>query len=133
MRFNIIWSWLFDCFGIDHEVHSEGCYAINAGSHMRVPFPQLPEDGMTLTYSREVGAAIRGRDIFDLGINPLVTGAMDIVLAGEFGNTTLHAASVPDVARGTILLESVFVLESASTDTLQSDRFLPPPNDPTAH
>ena len=43
---------VYDCFGVDNEIHSENCYAVNAGPHMSVPFPQLPEDGMTVTYDR---------------------------------------------------------------------------------
>ena len=48
----------FDCFGVDYEVHSEGCFAVNAGSHMTMPLPQLPEDGLTVTYDRDTAAPV---------------------------------------------------------------------------
>lgn len=116
---------VFDCFGIDYEIHSEGCYAVNAGTHMMVPFPNLPEDGMTVTYDRET--ALSFEDVQYLTWDhPLVTSAMDLVLVGEFGNTSVVAVPVPEVNRGSIVLESLFILESASSESLQSSRYLPP-------
>ena len=115
---------VFDCFGVDHEVHSEGCYAINPGTHMAMPFPQLPEEGMTITYSRDIALAYEDVS-FITWDHPLVTGTMDLVLAGEVGNTAVIAAPIEGVARGTILLESIFILESASTQIQQSNRYLP--------
>ena len=115
---------VFDCFGIDHEVHSEGCYAIHPGTHMTMPFTQLPEEGMTITYSRDI--ALSYEDVSYLSWDhPLVTGAMDMVLAGEQGNTSVIAVPIDGAVRGTILLESIFILESVSTQALQSDRYLP--------
>ncbi|MGB5705365.1 MAG: RNA polymerase-associated protein RapA [Arenicellales bacterium] len=116
---------VFDCFGVEHEIHSEGCYAINAGTHLAVPFPQLPEDGLTVTYSRDI--ALSYEDVTYLSWDhPLVIGAMDLVQAGELGNTSVIAVPIDGVARGTIMLESVYILESASTDSLHSGRYLPP-------
>ena len=115
---------VFDCFGVEHDIHSEGCYAINAGTHLTVPFPQLPEDGLTVTYSREI--ALSYEDVTYLTWDhPLVTGAMDLVQAGELGNTSVIAVPVEGVNRGTILLESIFVLEAASSEALQANRYLP--------
>ena len=115
---------VFDCFGVDHEIHSQGCFAINPGSHMTLPFAQLPEEGMTITYSRDI--ALSYEDVsYITWDHPLVTGTMDLVLAGEVGNTAVVAAPVEGVARGTIMLESVFILESASSMALQSNRYLP--------
>ena len=115
---------VFDSFGIDYDVQSEGCYAINAGTNMMIPFPNLPEDGMTVTYDREIALAFEDVQYLTWD-HPLVTGAMDLVQAGELGNTAVIAAPVPGVKRGTIVLESIFILESASTDQMQSSRYLP--------
>ena len=116
---------VFDCFGVEHEIHSEGCYAINAGTHLTVPFPQLPEDGLTVTYSREI--ALSYEDVTYLTWDhPLVTGAMDLVQAGELGNTSVIAVPVEGVNRGTIMLESIYILEAASSEILQANRYLPP-------
>ena len=115
---------VFDCFGVEHEIHSEGCYAINAGTHLTVPFPQLPEDGLTVTYSREI--ALSYEDVTYLTWDhPLVTGAMDLVQAGELGNTSVIAVPIEGVNRGTILLESIFILEAASSEAVPVNRYLP--------
>ena len=116
---------VFDCFGVDHEIHSEGCYAINPGTHMALPLPALPDEGMTVTYDR--ATALSFEDVSYLTWDhPLVTGAMDVILGGELGNTSMIAVPVEGVARGTILLESIFVLESPSSENTQSNRYLPP-------
>lgn len=116
---------VFDCFGVDHEVHSEDCYAINPGSHMTMPLPALPDEGMTVTYQR--ATALSFEDVSYLTWDhPLVTGAMDVLLGGELGNTSVIAVPVEGVARGTILLEALFVLESASSAETQSNRYLAP-------
>ncbi len=116
---------VFDCFGVDHEVHSEECFAVNPGSHMTMPLPALPDEGMTITYQR--ATALSFEDVSYLTWDhPLVTGAMDVVLGGELGNTSVIAVPVEGVVRGTVLLESLFVLESASSAAMQSNRYLPP-------
>jgi len=116
---------VFDCFGIESEIHSEGCYAIFPGAHMSLPLAQLPEDGMTVTYDRDI--ALGYEDVSYLTWDhPLVTGAMDLLQAGELGNTSVIAAPVPGVPRGTLMLESIFILESAWSEKLQSNRYLPP-------
>ena len=51
---------------------------------------------------------------------------MEMIQVGEFGNTAVIATTIPEVKRGTIVLESIYILESASTDSLQSSRYLPP-------
>ena len=116
---------VYDCFGVDNEIHSENCYAVNAGPHMSVPFPQLPESGMTVTYDRTTALTYEDID-FLTWEHPLVRGAMDIVLAGEAGNTSVIAASIPDTPRGTIVLESIFVLEPYASQGGSAARFLSP-------
>ncbi len=116
---------VFDCFGVDCEIHSEGCFAVNPGSHMTMPLPALPDDGMTVTYDR--ATALSFEDVSYLTWDhPLVTGVMDVLLGGELGNTSVIAAPVEGVNRGTILLEALFVLESASDAKVQSSRYLAP-------
>ncbi len=116
---------VFDCLGIDYEIHSEGCYAINAGTHLLMPFPQLPEDGMTVTYDRQLALSYEDIDFLSWD-HPLVRGAMDLVQASEFGNTAVVALPLAGVARGAFVMETIFVLESASTQDSHSSRYLPP-------
>ncbi len=116
---------VFDCFDIDYEIHSEGCYAVNAGTHTMAPLPNLPDHGLTVTYDREIALANEDIDYLTWD-HPLVAGAMDLIQAGELGNTAVVAAGIAGVKRGSIVLESIFILESASTETQHSSRFLPP-------
>ena len=116
---------IFDCFGVHTEEHSTGRYIITPGAHMLTAFPQLPDDGMTVTYDRDI--ALVNEDIHYLSWDhPMVTGAMDIVLTSELGNTSLIAIEHDDMEAGALLLESIYIYESASSRALQSSRYLPP-------
>ena len=46
---------VFDCFGVDTELHSENCLILNPTEHMVNNFPGLSDEGMTITYSRDTG------------------------------------------------------------------------------
>jgi ATP-dependent helicase HepA len=116
---------VFDCFNVECEEHSASRYIVRPGSNMMGSFPGLPEDGMTVTYSRET--ALAHEDVQYLTWeHPLVTGAMDLVLSSEPGNTAVTALRYQGVARGTLLLECLYLLETASSERLHSDRYLPP-------
>ena len=66
-------------------------------------FPGLPEGGITGTYER--GEALTHEDMhFLTWEHPMVTGAMDMMLSGEFGNSTLCALKAPFLKPGTLLL-----------------------------
>jgi ATP-dependent helicase HepA len=116
---------VFDCFNVDCEEHSAARYIIRPGSNMMGSFPELREDGMTITYDRET--ALAHEDVQYLTWeHPLVIGAIDLVLGSEPGNTAVTALRYPGVARGTLLLECLYVLETASSERLRSNRYLPP-------
>ncbi len=116
---------VFDCFGADYEIKSAGCYSIHPGSHMELPLSSLPDEGMTVTYDRAV--ALGFEDVhFLTWDHPMVIGAMDVLLGGELGNTSVIAVPVQGVGRGTLFLESIFVLESASSTAIRSNRYLVP-------
>jgi ATP-dependent helicase HepA len=116
---------VFDCFNIDCEEHSESRYIVRPGSNIMGSFPELREDGMTVTYNRET--ALAHEDVQYLSWeHPMVTGAMDLVLSSEPGNTAVTALRYQGVARGTLLLECLYLLETASSERLHSNRYLPP-------
>jgi len=116
---------VYDCFGIDIEEHSKDCYIISPGENMLSRFPGLPDDGMTITYDRNT--ALENEDIHYISWqHPLVINAMDMVASHELGNTAVNAIKYNNVKPGTLLLESLYVLESASNNELQSRRYLPP-------
>lgn len=116
---------VFDQFGVDQEHHSAASVVLHPGDHMvGHGFPSLPEDGVTATFSREV--ALSREDMQYLTWeHPMVTGAMDMVLNGEFGNTAFCTLKLPPLKAGTILLEALFVLQVTGPGELQLERHLP--------
>lgn len=116
---------VFDLFGVEQEHHSAASMVLTPGDHMLTHhFPALPEDGITATFSREV--ALSREDMqFISWEHPMVTGAMDMVLSGEFGNTAFCTLKLPPLKAGTILLEAMFVLQASAPGSLQLQRHLP--------
>ena len=55
----------------------------------------------------------------------MVTGAMDMVLSGDFGNTAFCTLKLPPLKAGTILLEAVFTMSCPAPADLQLHRYLP--------
>lgn len=55
----------------------------------------------------------------------MVTGAMDMVMSGEFGNTAFCTLKLPPLKAGTILLEAIFTISCTAPASLQLHRYLP--------
>ncbi len=117
---------VFDCYGIESEHHSDACQIIRPGDHMQnSSFPGLHSEGMTITYERDT--ALTNEDVHYISWeHPLTTGAMEMLLNNEQGNTAIAAIKHPAIKAGTLLLECLFVLESSANSALQSRRYLPP-------
>ncbi len=116
---------VYDCFGIDNELHSEGCFIITPTEHMISNFPGLTEDGMTITYDRDVALSFEDAHYITWE-HPITNNAIDMVLTNEMGNTSVTATEYGGVAAGSVLLECLFSLESAPIEEIQSNRYLPP-------
>ncbi len=116
---------VFDCHNIDSDIHSDHSLIITPGNHMQAgSVPGLPEDGMTITFDRTT--ALRNEDIQFLSWeHPLVSGAMDMILGNEQGNTAAAIVKYNGVKPGTLLLECLYIMESASSSELLSSRYLP--------
>jgi len=116
---------VYDCFGIDNEIHSDGCFIITPTEHMISHFPGLSEDGMTITYDRNIALSFEDAHYISWE-HPLTNSAIDMVLTNEMGNTSVTAMTYAGVKAGSVLLECLFSLESAPIEELQSNRYLPP-------
>ncbi len=116
---------VFDQFGVDQEHHSASSVVLRPGEHMLGhSFPALPEDGLTATYQREL--ALKREDFHYLTWeHPMVTGAMDMVMNGEFGNTAVCTMKLSALKAGTILLEAIFTMSCTAPPALQLQRYLP--------
>jgi len=116
---------IFDQFGVDQERHSAVSVVLHPGDHMLTPhFPGLPESGMTATYQREL--ALSREDIHYLTWeHPMVSGAMEMVLGGDFGNTGLSTIKLPPLKPGTVLVEAIYTVQTTAPRSLQVPRFMP--------
>ncbi len=115
---------IFDCFGVHTEEHRAASYIIRPSEHMTTAFSGLSDDGMTITYDRDV--ALANEDIHYLTwAHPMVVNAMDRVLSSEFGNAAVSAIQCEQIEPGTLLLESLFVFEASGERVKQSKRYLP--------
>ena len=116
---------VFDQFGVDQEHHTASSVVLRPGEHMiEHSFPGLPEDGLTATYQRDL--ALSREDFHYLSWeHPMVTGAMDMVMSGDFGNTAVCTLKLPPLKAGTILLEAIFTMSCPAPPALQLHRYLP--------
>jgi ATP-dependent helicase HepA len=86
-------------------------------------FPGLPTEGLTVTCDRR--RALAREDVqFLTWDHPLVTGALDLLLGSEQGNSTF--AKWPDAKAAGLYVETIYLLECIAPSHLHADRFLPP-------
>jgi ATP-dependent helicase HepA len=123
-----IWSYMedvFECYGVDTELHSRDCYIVRPSDHLRVShFPMLPEEGLTFTVNR-ISALAREELQFMTWEHPIVIAAMDMVLSSETGNATISVVKHDALRAGQFLLECLFIVECSAPAELQVSRFLP--------
>ncbi len=116
---------LFESYGVDTEFHSPECFIIKPSDHLRVShFPNLSEDGMTITINRHISLA-REEIQFLTWEHPLVTSAMDLVLSSETGNAAISVVKNEQLKAGQFLIECLFIVECSAPAELQIGRFLP--------
>lgn len=116
---------VFDAFGVEQQPHSSDSVIIEPGNHMiYAQFPGLPEEGVTATYQRHRGLA-REDMAFLTWEHPMVTGAMDLVINTELGNSAFCTLETNAFAPGTLLLEAVFKLRCIGNLQGQISRFMP--------
>ena len=116
---------VFDAYGISIEEHSDQCHILRPGEHMRMQFPEIPDEGVTVTLNRSMGLA-REDMLFLTWEHPMVRGAMDIILNSEHGNAALSILRHPDLDSGQLLIETFHVLDCTAPKRLHIARFFPP-------
>jgi len=117
---------LLAAFNLEVDFHSRQSLVIKPGAHMQVEhFPQLPVDGVTITYDR--ASALAHEDWqFLTWEHPMIREAMEMLLEGENGNSCAIAVRHKELASNSIYLELLFILECPAPRELQAGRFLPP-------
>ncbi|MEM7401084.1 MAG: RNA polymerase-associated protein RapA [Pseudomonadota bacterium] len=112
-----------DQFGVEQTYHSLHSVVLQPGDHMHGhSFPGLSEDGLTATYDRS--KALHREDMqFHTWEHPMVTGSMDMILSGNFGNSTLCTVKLQALKPSTIMLECIFTIQCAAPKMLRLDSY----------
>ncbi|MCP3689658.1 MAG: RNA polymerase-associated protein RapA, partial [Gammaproteobacteria bacterium] len=115
---------IYDCYGVNSELRGQDSWVITPSNNMLTKMPGLPDDGMTVTYRRNV--ALANEDVHFLSWeHPFVRNAMDLILSSEFGNTALIAIKYAGVKPGSLLVDSHFLMEFSDNSSLGNNRFFP--------
>jgi len=113
---------LLDHFGVHVEDLGSRSYLILPGHLITDAFPALPEEGLSVTFDRT-----RALSREDLGFiswdHPIVRGALDLLLGGEYGNAAFGVWK--DAGSEAVLLEVHALIECIAPPALHVDRFLP--------
>ena len=114
---------VFDHFSIHVEELTHRTYQLGSAGVFAESFPGLPAEGLTVTGDRK--RALSREDVqFLTWDHPLVTGALDLLLGSEKGNSSF--ALWPDAKVAGLYLEAIYLLECIAPPPLHVDRFLPP-------
>jgi ATP-dependent helicase HepA len=115
---------VFDHFGVEQESTGINGVILHPGDHMLSShFPGLPSDGMTATFQRN--EALSREDMHFLSWeHPMVSGAMEMMLEGSYGSSTLCTMKLLPLKAGSLLIEAVFRVHCISDKSLQLQRYL---------
>ena len=115
---------VFDQYGVEQQMHSTDSIILKPSDHMlEHHFPELPEDGITASYSRR-RALVREDMSFLTWEHPMVLGCLDMVLNSDFGNSAFCTLESDSFAAGTLLLEVIFTVNCPAPKALQLGRYL---------
>lgn len=113
---------MFDHYGVHVEELSNRTYLAVPANLTTDAFPELPAEGLTVTCDR-TKALSREEIGFLTWDHPIVTGAIDLLVGSEQGNSAFAMWSGGEQG---MYLETIFVLEAIAAPALHIDRFLPP-------
>jgi ATP-dependent helicase HepA len=121
-RLEIYMTKVFSQFSIEIEDLAPRTYLLHRPPTDSEVFPSIPDAGISITFDRK--RALSREDIsFISRDHPMTTGAIDMILSLGKGSASFG------VLKGTdnpgLLLELLFVLETAGEQRIYVDRFLP--------
>jgi ATP-dependent helicase HepA len=113
---------VFNHFSIDIEDLAPRTYLLHRPPSDNEVFPSIPDAGISITFDRK--RAISREDVsFISWDHPMVTGAIDMMLSLGIGGSSF--GMVKGTGNPGLLLELMFVLETAGAQRIHVDRFLP--------
>jgi ATP-dependent helicase HepA len=115
---------ILDFFGVNCDELADRTYHLRAGNLLTDSFPEIPEDGMRVTFDRD--RALSREDLaFFTAEHPFVTSVIELMLSGEWGNASLAASRSTD-GNPDLLLEMDAIAEVVASPAINVSRFLPP-------
>ena len=117
---------LFDIIGVEQDDLGENSIVITPTGTMRVPdFPGLKEEGVTVTFDRQLALA-REELEFLTWDHPMIRQGIDLIASSDIGKASMALLVNKQLPAGTLLVELIYMIESQSPKGLQLNRFLPP-------
>lgn len=117
---------LFDIIGVEQDDLGESSIVITPTGTMLVPdFPGLKEEGVTVTFDRQLALA-REELEFLTWDHPMIRQGIDLIASGDIGKASMALLVNKQLPAGTLLIELIYMIESQSSKGLQLNRFLPP-------
>ncbi|MGH8145964.1 MAG: RNA polymerase-associated protein RapA [Rhodanobacteraceae bacterium] len=113
----------FEPFGIQTEDLDDGSFVLDPEWLSTDALSGFADGPRRATFARQTALAREELDLLRMD-HPLVAGAFDLLLAGEFGNAAFLID--PALAPRSVLLEAVYVIECVADVRLDVQRFLPP-------
>nr|MDA3823834.1 RNA polymerase-associated protein RapA [Bacteroidales bacterium] len=113
---------IFEHFGVEMEDLAPRTYLLHTNATNKELFPSIPKGGISITFDRK-RALSREEMPFLTWDHPMATDATDLILSSGAG-----AASYGVLRKNgspALLLEILFVLETAGKQKINVDRFLP--------
>ncbi|GIU43182.1 RNA polymerase-associated protein RapA [Shewanella algidipiscicola] len=117
---------LWDIIGVEQEDSGDNAIVLRPSEHMMFPtYPGLPEDGITVTFDREMALS---RD--DIALitqeHPLVQTGLDLITSSETGTTSVAILKNKALPAGTIFLELIYMADASAPKSSQLYRYMPP-------
>ena len=114
---------VLDHYAVHVEELTAHTFRLGSAGVFADSFPGLPAEGLTITCDRQ--RALAREDVqFLTWDHPLVTGALDLLLGSEKGNSSF--AKWPDARTSGLYVELICLIECIAPPSLHVDRFLPP-------
>lgn len=113
----------FEPFGIHVDDLGDGSLLLDPEFLSTDALPGFNDGPRRATFDRGLALAREELDLLRMD-HPLAMGAIDLLLAGEFGNASFLVD--PALPARSVLLEAVYVVECVADESLDVARFLPP-------
>lgn len=117
----------FEAYGVSYEEHDQSGNSeiLRPGDQMHGFFPQLLEEGMTITYDRTTALSHENRHYITWE-HPMVSELIEMIQSQEKGNSEFLALKNSGLKAGMIFLECNYLIQSKGQAELQLARYLPP-------